>query len=145
MLFVTMPLSQRVRSAPVHAPVLTAWAPSARAEALSAQNTDDIVDKALETLAWALPVDRSELDELYQQAYLHDWQADPFSRGSYSYVRVGGLEAQKELAEAVEQTLFFAGEATETEGHHATVHGAVATGYRAAREALRALKPAAIT
>lgn len=127
--------------APVHAPVLTAWAPSVRADALSGHDTEYIVDKALESLAWALPVDRSELDELFQQAYLHDWQADPFSRGAYSYVRVGGLEAQKTLAEAVEQTLFFAGEATETDGHHATVHGAIATGHRAAREVLRALKP----
>ncbi|HEU5453342.1 MAG TPA: NAD(P)/FAD-dependent oxidoreductase [Terriglobales bacterium] len=126
--------------APVHAPVLTAWAPSARAEALSGQDIGYIVDKALETLAWALPVDRSELDDLFEQAYLHDWQADPFSRGSYSYVQVGGLEAQQTLADPVEQTLFFAGEATETEGHHATVHGAIATGHRAAGEALEALR-----
>lgn len=127
--------------APVHAPVLTAWAPSERAEALSGQETHVIVDKALESLAWALPVDRSDLDELFEQAYVHDWQADPFSRGAYSYVRVGGLEAQTTLAEPVEQTLFFAGEATETEGRHATVHGAIATGHRAAREILRVLQP----
>lgn len=126
--------------APVRAPVLTAWAPSARAEALSRQETDLIVDKALETLAWALPVDRSELDQLFEKAYVHDWQADPFSRGAYSYVRVGGLEAQETLARSVEQTLFFAGEATETQGHHATVHGAIATGCRAAREILQAVE-----
>jgi monoamine oxidase len=39
----------------------------------------------------------------------------------------------------VADTLFFAGEATELEGHHATVHGAIATGERAAREVLSAL------
>jgi len=36
----------------------------------------------------------------------------------------------------VEDTIFFAGEATNTEGHHGTVHGALATGIRAAREIL---------
>jgi monoamine oxidase len=32
--------------------------------------------------------------------------------------------------------VFFAGEATEWNGHHATVHGALASGERAAREVL---------
>ncbi len=33
-------------------------------------------------------------------------------------------------------TLFFAGEATNSDGHHGTVHGAIATGARAACEIL---------
>jgi monoamine oxidase len=36
----------------------------------------------------------------------------------------------------VEGTLFFAGEATNTEGEEGTVHGALETGWRAAREVL---------
>jgi monoamine oxidase len=37
----------------------------------------------------------------------------------------------------LEDTLFFAGEATNTEGHQGTVHGAIATGLRAAQEISR--------
>ena len=37
---------------------------------------------------------------------------------------------------ATDQTLFFAGEATNSEGNSATMHGAIATGYRAAEEVL---------
>jgi monoamine oxidase len=69
-------------------------------------------------------------------AYFHDWQCDPFSRGAYSYGRVGADGAQEELAKSVDNTLFFAGEATASPGSNGTVHGAMASGYRAAREIL---------
>lgn len=42
--------------------------------------------------------------------------------------------AQARLAAPVEDTLFFAGEATDTSGNNGTVHGAIASGYRAAQE-----------
>ena len=73
---------------------------------------------------------------MLQSWHVHDWQSDPYARGSYSYVGVGGEGAQAELAASMAGTLFFAGEATNTEGHHGTVHGAIATGERAAREIL---------
>ena len=68
--------------------------------------------------------------------HLHNWQADPLAGGAYSYVLVGGMGAQRLLAQPLAGTLFFAGEASEYEGHHATVHGAIASGRRAAREVL---------
>jgi monoamine oxidase len=69
---------------------------------------------------------------------MHDWRADPFSRGAYVYVGVGGVPAQKTLAKPVEGTLFFAGEATDPE-QTGTVAGAIASGKRAAREAIKVL------
>ncbi|MGE5204813.1 MAG: FAD-dependent oxidoreductase [Chlamydiota bacterium] len=64
-----------------------------------------------------------------------DWQADPFCRGAYSYVSVGAAEnAQHSLAAPLAGTLDFAGDATDCHGHHATVHGAMASGYRAAKQ-----------
>ena len=70
--------------------------------------------------------------------HTHNWHANPFARGAYSYVMVNGLDAVQTLAAPVERTLFFAGEATNTAGHTGTVHGAIATGQRAAREILSA-------
>jgi hypothetical protein len=49
---------------------------------------------------------------------------------------VGGLEAARVLAEPIEKTLFFAGEATDFAGHFGTVHGAISSGVRAAMEIL---------
>ena len=71
---------------------------------------------------------------------MHDWQADPFSLGAYSYLCVGAAEAPAELARAIGNKLFFAGEATNGMGDHGTVHGAMESGHRAAREIKVALK-----
>ena len=63
--------------------------------------------------------------------------SDPFARGAYSYVVVGGMEVVRALAAPVGETLFFAGEATNSDGPTGTVHGAIARGWRAAHEILR--------
>jgi monoamine oxidase len=68
-------------------------------------------------------------------AYAQDWHADPYSRGGYSYVVVGGSGARERLAEPVDGTLFFAGEATDAD-EAGTVAGALRSGQRAAREVL---------
>ena len=70
---------------------------------------------------------------------MHDWSNDPFARGAYSYVVTGGGDARVALAEPVNGTLFFAGEATSNDGQGGTVNGARETGERAAREAATVL------
>jgi monoamine oxidase len=80
---------------------------------------------------------RERLGDLLIACYTRDWQADPYSRGAYSYIPVGGLEAPRLLAEPVEDTLFFAGEATDPDGQNGTVHGAMASGRRAAAEIIQ--------
>jgi monoamine oxidase len=77
-----------------------------------------------------------QIEDLTESAAYHDWQTDPFARGAYSYVKAGGDSAQAGLAAPLEQTLFFAGEATDVSGYHGTVHGAIASGHRAAQEIL---------
>jgi monoamine oxidase len=124
---------------PVYAPVLVAWAGGPAADALAGLDTAQRVDRALEALARLVRVPRAIVDRQVVAWDAHDWAADPFARGAYSYVRVGGMEAQANLASPVEDTLFFAGEATELAGHQATVHGALFAGQRAADEVLRSL------
>ena len=68
-------------------------------------------------------------------AYVHDWRADPYARGGYSYVRVNGQGAREELAAPLDGTIFFAGEATDSE-EAGTVAGALRSGIRAARAAM---------
>ncbi|MCU0268117.1 MAG: FAD-dependent oxidoreductase [Acidimicrobiales bacterium] len=66
------------------------------------------------------------------------WASDPWSLGSYSYLRVGAdPEDRRTLAAPVADTLFFAGEATAS-SNPGTVHGAVSSGRRAAEEVLAA-------
>lgn len=123
--------------------IITGWAPFRSAERLSGSNHSLVVQHSLQTLGDLLGVNGQKLDSWLQDAYFHDWQSDPFSRGAYSYGKVGATEAQGILAAPVEDTLFFAGEATDTSGHNGTVHGAIASGHRAALEILNENKPAA--
>jgi monoamine oxidase len=124
---------------PVYAPVLVAWAGGSAADALASLTLEQRVDRALESLAGVLSVARADVDRQMVAWQTHDWAVDPYARGAYSYVLVGGMEAQADLARPVENTLFFAGEATELEGHQATVHGALFAGRRAADEVLQSL------
>ncbi|HET6669513.1 MAG TPA: NAD(P)/FAD-dependent oxidoreductase, partial [Pyrinomonadaceae bacterium] len=123
---------------PEHTSVLMGWAGGSRAEQLLNAGELGIRNQALKSLVTIFAVEQARIEELLAELYYHDWYGDPFARGAYSYVPVGGLEAQGQLAKPVANTLFFAGEATNTEGHLGTVHGAIATGLRAAREIIRA-------
>lgn len=117
-------------------PVVTGWAGGRRALALAKLGEAGRLDAAAEALASALGVDVTQLRRGLRGGFSHDWQNDPFARGAYSYAAVGGRHAGAELASAVEATLFFAGEATQSDGRNATVHGAIASGQRAARQVL---------
>lgn len=124
---------------PVRAPLLLAWAGGPAAEKLALRKESAIVGQALDTLARLLGLKREWLAELLEAWHGHNWLTDPFARGAYSYVPVGGLDAPRALAEPVDDTLFFAGEATDTKGQSGTVHGAIASGRRAADEIISSL------
>lgn len=66
------------------------------------------------------------------------WASDPFALGSYSHALPGEWARRAQLAEPVENRIFFAGEATSPQ-FFSTAHGAWESGERAAAEALRAL------
>lgn len=121
-------------------PIIMGWAPFRSAERLSGQTDSFVIEHALKSLAKTLNVSSADLEKLLDKAYLHDWQSDPLSCGAYSYGKVGAVEALEILSQPIEGKLFFAGEATNTEGHNGTVHGAIRSGYRAAGQLLKQLK-----
>ena len=62
------------------------------------------------------------------------WGSDPWTRGSYSYLPVGvEFDIYRDMARPVGDRLFFAGEATHSR-FPSTVHGALLSGRRAARQ-----------
>ena len=75
-----------------------------------------------------------ELRKYLVRWHQHDWKNDLHSLGSYSYVPRGAIRASDVLSVPVQNTLFFAGEHTDTSGHWGTVHGALRSGYRAAEQ-----------
>jgi monoamine oxidase len=125
---------------PIDVPMITGWAPFRAAEYLSGKSESQVVQEGLAAISRVLQFPRHEIEKEFVKAYFHDWQNDPFSRGAYSYGKVGSGGAQLALAEAVDGKLFFAGEATDFTGNNGTVHGAIATGLRAAKEIVESIR-----
>ena len=120
---------------PARAPLLIAWAGGPRALRMASMDTSGKIRQAVLSLQ-GLFGDRVDIETQLEAAWLHDWQRDPYARGAYSSVKVGGCDARKALSMPIENTLYFAGEATDCEGEAATVAGALQSGLRAAREVL---------
>jgi len=127
-------------SNPLPYPILTGWAAGPNAGTHTGRSKNEIVRSAVQSLGRIMRIAEPELRRQMTGSFMHDWQADPFSRGAYSYAAVGGMNAAQALAAPVANTLYFAGEATNGDGYNGTVHGAIATGLRAAKELLQSLQ-----
>ncbi|MFF4041017.1 flavin monoamine oxidase family protein [Streptomyces sp. NPDC001816] len=68
-----------------------------------------------------------------------DWGRDPWTAGAFTAPRTGYEDAVRQWAAPVDDTLFFAGEATVTGSRLPWVQGALASGERAAEELLKVL------
>lgn len=112
--------------------VLTAFIMGQNAATLSAQGS-----AAVNTVV-------SELDQMYGNnvasnsliaSHIEDWGTNPHIGGAYSFPIVGGggLTTRKNLYKALNNRVFFAGEATNFKGHNSTVHGALETGLLAGK------------
>jgi monoamine oxidase len=90
-------------------------------------------EEGLQTLSRLLGANVAEHFDCWHQ---HDWWSDPLSLGAYTWVPRGAVDASRRLSTPVENTLFFAGEHSDLTSHWGTVHGALRSGYRAARQVL---------
>jgi lysine-specific histone demethylase 1B len=115
-------------------PVLLAFVMGDQAAALNALGSDAAIVQAL--LAELDGMYNGQASATFVEAHVQDWTAMPYIRGAYSYSTVGMGDARAVAARPVGDTLFFAGEAMNTNGHYQTVHGAMETGYRAVNELL---------
>jgi monoamine oxidase len=123
--------------APYRWPLAVLWCGGPEARLLSRLAAAELKWTATSWLARSLGTTARRLERNMRGLWWHDWDRDPHSRGSYSYLTVGGKKAAEALRRPAQATLFFAGEATETES--GTVEAALASGARAAEGADRAL------
>lgn len=125
-------------SLPIENNLLVAWAGGPKGEALLADDEATRITKVLTALAKVFGISQTNANQLLESWSCHDWQHDPFSGAAYTYVGAGGMSAAKSLARPTEETVFFAGEATDLD-QMGTVAGALVSGKRAARQALFSL------
>ncbi len=115
---------------------LTGWVGGPKAQELLALSAAELRERAMASAAEVLGMNAAALRDGLVGFHTHDWTADEWTRGAYSWVPVGGLDASQAMCEPVADTLYFAGEHTDTTGHWGTVHAAYRSGLRAARQVL---------
>jgi monoamine oxidase len=118
--------------------MLTVWAGGPRATELNQQKGEFIMHRALETVSKIFGESINRVRGSLRGAYSHNWDADPFSRGAYSFAPVAAAEAPKILAKPESEAVFFAGEATDLNHQTGTVHAAIDSARRAVRQLKRA-------
>jgi monoamine oxidase len=125
---------------PLTSNVLTGWAGGQAGEKLVNLSREELLNRAIDSLSRIFPRSTGWLRDCVDKIYYHDWSNDPFCRGAYSYPRVGGLQGAQTLSEPVDDTIFFAGEATDSSGAFGTVHAALNSGISAAQDIARGLR-----
>ncbi|HWS65221.1 MAG TPA: NAD(P)/FAD-dependent oxidoreductase [Steroidobacteraceae bacterium] len=130
-------------SKPDPAPLLTAWIGGRKALDLQRRmraHPDPVAirNECLSELARIFELSPQVLENRLISWHAHDWQSDEFARGAYSYAPAGARDASEHMTIPVDDRLFFAGEHTDVEGHWGTVHGALASGERAALQLMSA-------
>ena len=89
-----------------------------------------------------------ELDTMYNgqatssfiDSHVENFTTNPFIKGAYSYSTIGMGNAREVASQSIDEKIFFAGEAMNTNGRHQTVFGAVETGYREVINILNSVK-----
>jgi monoamine oxidase len=120
-------------------PALTGWAGGPRAAQFVGRGAEELGNEACHALAEVFGLPEHQVRDALLATHKHDWELDPFAFGAYSYVPAGALDAPGAMAEPEAGTLFFAGEHTDTTANWGTVHAALGTGLRAARQVVSSL------
>ncbi|HMH11896.1 MAG TPA: NAD(P)/FAD-dependent oxidoreductase [Edaphobacter sp.] len=123
---------------PAQSSTLTGWVGGPRSEALANLTPDQLGEAACKELAHIFSLDVSHLRSLLIRCHTHDWQRDGLTYGAYSYIPAGALDACSKMTLPANETLYFAGEHTDTTGQWGTVHAALRSGQRAAQQILHA-------
>lgn len=122
---------------PIRSPQLVAWQGGPKAEEMSRWTDQARAQAALETLSYLTKKPLGFIEDRLAGWRMHNWSLDPYARGAYSYVAVGGVSAAKAFSRSISSTLYFAGEATVEGPERATIQGAFGSGLRSARELVK--------
>jgi monoamine oxidase len=97
-------------------------------------NKDRLIEKAIYALEYIFNCSRKEITAQIKASYIADCVTDPFALGAYTYPMVGSAAARLTLANPVEDTLYFAGEALYDGPAVGTVEAALVSGRNVAKK-----------
>ncbi|CAH0518430.1 unnamed protein product [Peronospora belbahrii] len=123
--------------------LITGFAGTLYAESFVDVPHEKIIEGFLDQLdmIYGTPDEPSPAHKFFVKGMYKDFGDEPWIGGGYAFPRVGQLDlASEDLAAAVDNRIFFAGEATAFEQPGMSVHAAVDTGTRASAQVASALQ-----
>jgi monoamine oxidase len=118
-------------------PVLTAWMAGPEAGNFKNASHEELLELALQTLAKIFKKDLEEIKEELVTSKSVNWPGDPFTKGAYSYTTIHTGDSYKVLAQPLNDTVFFAGEALYSGEVTGTVEGAFGSAQEVAENILK--------
>lgn len=105
--------------------VLSGWAGGPKGAELSSYTDEQLLEKALESLAAIFNLDIKVIKERLTGWKIFNWKNDPAVQGAYSYQMPESRGALELLNTPVDRTLYFAGEGLYSGSHPGTVEAAI--------------------
>ncbi len=121
---------------PNRKPILTGWLGGPEANEITSDDAE-LYRLGLESLAQIFSMDRSSIENSIIASYVHNWYKDPFSRGAYSYDKVGSIEAKQKLKTPIDNTVYFGGEGLYEGSDSGTVEAALVNGKETAEQIIK--------
>lgn len=119
---------------PAESNLLTGWLGGPSAAIRSGESETSFLRSSLLSLSAVFKLSPQELEEQLLQYEIVNWHNKPFVKGGYSYNTMGSVAAKRVLAEPVNDTIYFAGEAVYTGESQGTVEAALQSGVAAAEK-----------
>jgi monoamine oxidase len=117
-------------------PILIGWMAGPGTLKYKTSTDEELLDLAMTALSNISKISKDILMKEIVVSKVVNWQADPFTKGAYSYTTVNTKDAYEKLAEPIDSNIFFAGEALYSGDVTATVEGALGSGLETARKIL---------
>jgi monoamine oxidase len=122
---------------PAESSLLTGWLGGPNAAIRSGESETSFLRSSLLSLSAVFKLAPKELEEQLLQYEIINWHNKPFIKGGYSYNSLGSAAAKRVLAEPVNGTIYFAGEAVYAGESQGTVEAALQSGVAAAEKIIR--------
>jgi monoamine oxidase len=114
--------------------MLTGWCAGPAAQALQAESSDALLEKAITSLANCFSLSAATIKENISAWKVMNWGADAYTQGGYSYLTVQSAKAMAAITTPVENTIYFAGEGLVNGLEIGTVEAALQSGRQAAQQ-----------
>jgi monoamine oxidase len=119
---------------PLRNGMITGWIAGPKAVAIMNESEDSILEMGLKSLSQIFRIPFKIIQSMLISSHVHNWSADNFAKGAYTYETVYSKNAKRIIIEGVEDTLFFAGEALHEGPESGTVEAALSSGMKTAEK-----------